>query len=201
MRRRSRSSAIKEMCIRTAIRHQGPPRRLAKLKHAQSAGGRGGAADAAGQTPRDRRGPRWPALRRAPARAVGWASAADRREHTHRGIYEMFWTVRPSAQRGAQSADRRSPGVRRKEGRRRGCAGAAGTRGLRPCTRGCRDPSALFRQPHSPASRPALGEAAPHAASAPRPHRQPRRRPQLGLSRPAGPLPACCLRVVFLGSV
>lgn len=206
MRRRSRSSAIKEMCIRTAIRHQGPPRRLAKLKHARSAGGRGGAADAAGQT-RDRRGTRQHRAReggplacaptRAPLRAVGRASAADRREHTHRGIYEMFWTVRPSAQRGAQSADRRSPGVRRKEGRRRGCAGAAGTRGLRPCTRGCRDPSALFRQPHSPASRPALGEAAPHAASAPRPRRQ----PQLGLSRPAGPLPARCLRVVFLGSV
>lgn len=189
MRRRSRSSAIKEMCIRTAIRHQGPSRGLAKLKHSSM----GGAADAAGQT----RAPLACAPTRAPARAVGWASAADRREHTHRGIYETFWTVRPSAQRGAQSADRRSPGVRRKEGKKRGRAGAAGMRGLRPCARGCRDPSALFRQPHSPASRPALGEAAPHAATAPRP----RRRPQLGLSRPAGPLPARCLRVVFLGSV
>lgn len=195
MRRRSRSSAIKEMCIRTAIRHQGPSRRLAKLKHSSM----GRAADAAGQT----RAPLACAPTRAPLRAVGWASAADRREHTHRGIYETFWTVRPSAQRGAQSADCRSPGVRRKEGKKRGRAGApaAGTRGLRPCARGCRDPSALFRQPHSPASRPALGEAAPHAASAPRPRRQPRRRPQLGLSRPAGPLPARCLRVVFLGSV
>lgn len=134
MRRRSRSSAIKEMCIRTAIRHQGPPRRLAKLKHARSAGGRGGAADAAGQTrdpaaPGARGGP--PGLR-SDARAAPGSGAGERsRQARAHASWHLRDVLDSAAQRTARGPERRSPiAWREKEGRQearmRGSRGDAG---------------------------------------------------------------------------